>query len=552
MSRPGPRNLLLVIAALVPFAAAGISLGAEGEGVQQTVAPERRWTIHETLADGSLIPVVDGRPVTGGIVDRSYGLARLDPVFDPLDEDGLATAKVFSNETGRTWWLSSESQAGAPGRLGPEVGNSIEFEQLHGFQKVADRASLRLVFTKAFIDALDHNGFVLPSECVAADTDDEDLCSSLMWGDLGVYINAWTADGSLYYRAHGDIHLEGRQGDWTVYPNLDSQFGYRDIWTETAFEIDKDVDDDGGLHARARLRAPVVVDIPLNGLGHQVDDQEIFALQIHAEIESYNTRGRESWLAVYLRDPVETGGSASGATIELTGLTPTDDFPREPPPEVVPTPAPCPAPSPNAGILRLEVTEPRALEMHGALWHGVISRTGGASGDVSATLTTLDGTAIAGTDYEALQTWVAFADGDTTPQRLALPVVADQAIEPDETLRLALSEPGGCATLDDGSSVELTILDDDAPVAPPAAFTVGGTVSGLIGTGLVLQDHHGLFLEIFENGPFTFADLPSPAGTDYAVSVFNQPRDPSQSCTVSNGTGTFADTNVTDVQVSCV
>jgi hypothetical protein len=77
-------------------------------------------------------------------------------------------------------------------------------------------------------------------------------------------------------------------------------------------------------------------------------------------------------------------------------------------------------------------------------------------------------------------------------------------------------------------------------------------VAGLIGTGLVLQDHHGLFLEIFGNGPFTFTDLPSPPGTEYAVSVFNQPREPSQTCTVTNGTGTFADHDVTDVEVRCV
>ena len=190
--------------------------------------------------------------------------------------------------------------------------------------------------------------------------------------------------------------------------------------------------------------------------------------------------------------------------------------------------------------------------MHGARWQVAVSRTGGSRGAVSATLTAQDGTATAGSDYEALATSVAFADGDWVPGTSPCESSRIQAIEPDETLRLALSEPGGCATLEDGSGIELTLLDDDTPVAPPTLLTVGGTVEGLIGTGLVLQDHHGLFLEIFENGPFTFADLPSPPGTEYAVSVFNQPREPSQTCTVANGTGTFTDANVTDVEVRCV
>jgi hypothetical protein len=78
-----------------------------------------------------------------------------------------------------------------------------------------------------------------------------------------------------------------------------------------------------------------------------------------------------------------------------------------------------------------------------------------------------------------------------------------------------------------------------------------GTVNGLIGT-LVLQDHHGLFLQVFDDGPFTFSNLPTPIGMPYAVTVFNQPHDPIQVCTVTNGTGTFTDHNVTDVLVTCV
>jgi hypothetical protein len=444
MSRAAPRHLAWLIAAILPVLVSGIVL-AGGDGVEQTVAPERRWTVEEVLVDGSVVPVVDGRPVTGGVVDRSYGLAALDPVFDPIDDDGLATAKIFSNETGRTWWLSLESQAMARSPRGPEAGSLIEFEQLHGFQKTQEQATLRLVFTKAFIDALDHNGALMQTECITAGSDDHELCTGAMWGNLDVRVHAWTQDGSLSFQSKGGAYLEGQQGDWTDHINLDSQFGYGDLWTEAAFELNTDVDDDGGLHARAHLQAPTAVDIPLNGpFFSEVDVGEVFALQINAEIETYNRRGRESWLAVYLRDPVESGGTgAAGAMMELSGLTPTNDFPREPPPEVFPAPAPCAAPDPAAGALRLEVAEPRVLEMHGARWHGVVSRSGGSRGEVSAMLAAQDGTATAGSDFEPMQTFVAFADGDAAPRSVSLRVVSDGVIEPAETLRLALDEPGG-------------------------------------------------------------------------------------------------------------
>jgi hypothetical protein len=100
----------------------------------------------------------------------------------------------------------------------------------------------------------------------------------------------------------------------------------------------------------------------------------------------------------------------------------------------------------------------------------------------------------------------------------------------------------------------LTIRDDDVP-PPPTLFTVGGTVTGLTGTGLVLENHIGLFLPIDADGPFTFSDIPSPSGTAYFVRVFNQPLNSSgvqtQACTVTNGSGTFGNANVTDVVVTC-
>ncbi len=79
------------------------------------------------------------------------------------------------------------------------------------------------------------------------------------------------------------------------------------------------------------------------------------------------------------------------------------------------------------------------------------------------------------------------------------------------------------------------------------AFTIGGTVAGLTGTGLVLQDNAGDNLTITASGPFTFKTAVSAA---YAVTILTQPTTPTQTCAITGGTGT-ATANVTSVQVSC-
>ena len=81
-----------------------------------------------------------------------------------------------------------------------------------------------------------------------------------------------------------------------------------------------------------------------------------------------------------------------------------------------------------------------------------------------------------------------------------------------------------------------------------STYTVGGTVGGLGGTGLVLTLNGSTNLPVATNGPFTFAGgLPS--GTAYAVTIGTQPS--GQTCTVANGSGTIGASNVTNVAVTC-
>lgn len=82
-------------------------------------------------------------------------------------------------------------------------------------------------------------------------------------------------------------------------------------------------------------------------------------------------------------------------------------------------------------------------------------------------------------------------------------------------------------------------------------YTVGGTVAGLAGTGLVLQNNAGDDATINMNGTFAFPTARE-EGTAYAVTVKTQPTNLSQTCTVASGTGTVGAGNVTSVAVTCV
>jgi hypothetical protein len=82
------------------------------------------------------------------------------------------------------------------------------------------------------------------------------------------------------------------------------------------------------------------------------------------------------------------------------------------------------------------------------------------------------------------------------------------------------------------------------------AFSIGGSVNGLQGSGLVLQKNGGDDLPIASNGNFTF-QTEQASGTSYQVSVRTQPSNPSQACTVSNASGTVGSGNVRNVRVQC-
>ena len=82
-------------------------------------------------------------------------------------------------------------------------------------------------------------------------------------------------------------------------------------------------------------------------------------------------------------------------------------------------------------------------------------------------------------------------------------------------------------------------------------FTVGGTVTGLVGSGLTLGDR-GAMIPIGANGSFSLPKLLTTNGQRYEVTVVQQPSSPTQLCTVANGSGTVNGADVNNILVTCV
>jgi trimeric autotransporter adhesin len=81
-------------------------------------------------------------------------------------------------------------------------------------------------------------------------------------------------------------------------------------------------------------------------------------------------------------------------------------------------------------------------------------------------------------------------------------------------------------------------------------YTVGGSISGLTGHGLVLGNNGADPLTVSADGSFTFrSGLGN--GSIYKVEVVTQPTSPTQTCSVANASGVISAANVTTVQVTC-
>jgi len=126
-------------------------------------------------------------------------------------------------------------------------------------------------------------------------------------------------------------------------------------------------------------------------------------------------------------------------------------------------------------------------------------RTSGVIGEISIDYETVDGTAVAGSDYEERRGTLVFSNSVTT-RTLSIPLLDDAAPEDEESFSIRLYNPQGGAVLVAPSNAAIQIHDEDGVAALP-------------------------FAEDFETGTFSnFWGLYSTAASGPQISTNDEPR----------------------------
>ena len=101
-----------------------------------------------------------------------------------------------------------------------------------------------------------------------------------------------------------------------------------------------------------------------------------------------------------------------------------------------------------------------------------------------------------------------------------------------------------------GESEQAKPVTKPAP-PPPVPHTVGGSVSGLPGSGLILQLNGANDLAVGANGKFSYPKALT-RGSAYTVTVKASPSSPvKQTCTVGAGSGNIANAEINNIVVTC-
>jgi hypothetical protein len=156
-----------------------------------------------------------------------------------------------------------------------------------------------------------------------------------------------------------------------------------------------------------------------------------------------------------------TIGTQNMAVLEIADNDTAPAPTPTPTPQPTPTPTPTPAPPPP-GTLEFLTTSFLVSEDGTPQAAVTVTRTGGSSGTVSATLTLSDGTAQAQADYSNTPINVTFADGEII-KTVNIPIVNDTLVEVAETVNLALVKPTGGAAIGQKNTATLTIARSDMP-----------------------------------------------------------------------------------------
>jgi uncharacterized delta-60 repeat protein len=488
--------------------------------------------------------VTDVKESIGGSFDFTFftdlGLAAFTfPETFPI-ADG--SNRVTTNRDGSRFSVLTQSPTPDLTDLHAVRGGISHFEELQAYKKRSGNASLRIEITQAVLRAIDERRD--PSGCPPKTLDDCPLLRGIIRFRARAYAaSAGNDSGGDFFAEGGVAYLEGHRGHWTfsAATDADSQLP---LWDRSSFRRSNSCKCipprvGGPAIASDELRDPLTLTVPLDS----VRDNELFGVDVTLESEATNDRGGESTSMGFIEDPEHVGPGL----LKTRGLKPLGK-PKFREPKASRTPgASCPT-GPSAGKLQLS-RDAYAVTEGGRAPLVLVTRTGGSRGEISATVRTKSGSAKAGPDFKATTTRVTLKNHDTSPRFVEIPVREDKAAEPQESFTVSISHPQ-CGKLGQQRSASVTILDDDQPPPPPPpTFTIGGTVDGLVGSGLVLTNA-GADVPVSGNGGFTFPGT-ADSGQPFDVEVRAQPTNPTQVCTVQGGKGTVSNANVTDVAVHC-
>lgn len=114
-----------------------------------------------------------------------------------------------------------------------------------------------------------------------------------------------------------------------------------------------------------------------------------------------------------------------------------------------------------------------------------LTRSGYGTGDVVFEYATLNGSAVAGSDYISTGGQIWWLDGEVSTKTITIPVLADALFENDEQFFLLGRVSMGSDVLTNPDGVTITITDATVNQAP--VVNTGGPYSGLIGSPIVFD-----------------------------------------------------------------
>jgi 6-phosphogluconolactonase len=119
------------------------------------------------------------------------------------------------------------------------------------------------------------------------------------------------------------------------------------------------------------------------------------------------------------------------------------------------------------------------------------------------------------------------------------------------------AQPAGptesCSVTSGGTGIATANVTNIVVTCAISTFTVGGTITGYTGSGLVLTDSVSGHTKTVPASATSFTLTPAVnSGTTYNVTVTTQPTGPAQFCRVAGGAGSVTGAPVTSIVVSCL